>query len=349
MEAIGIVAGDVVCIRCIMGTGARKRGGGGREEGVKQKVTLWQLRQRQTQPLEIKIQVSLIRIRRWHEQCDGQIYVSFSGGMDSTVLLHLVRSIYPDAPAICVDALLYPEIRQHVKRTENVTIIRPEKRFKQVIEEYGWPIISKRTAQYIHEVQSAKGDTPTKRLRLTGIRSDGTFVGSMSMIPFKWQYLCNAPFKISDRCCHWLKKKPMAEAVKRFGYPFVGTRVEEAQQREQTYLLYGCNAFNIKRPRSTPLAFWLDSDIWEYVQRYNVPYSDIYDMGYTRTGCFACMFGIHLEREPNRFQRMQGTHPKLWRYCGAIGIPAVLDYIGVSYDKPAQPPLFEYAASGIML
>ena len=47
------------------------------------------------------------------------------------------------------------------------------------------------------------------------------------------------------------------------------------------------------------------------------------------------MYGCHLEKEPNRFQMLKETHPKLWNYCmkswdqGGSGMKEVLDYIGV--------------------
>lgn len=304
------------------------------------------LAQKIAQPLDIKIKMSLARIREWHTHWRGAVYVAFSGGMDSTVLLHLVRSIYPDIGGVFVDALSYPEIRQHVRATENVTILRPEMAFHQVAERYGWPVVSKRISQYVGEVQRAQGETATKRLRLTGIRTDGGY-SPLGKIPDKWQYLCGAPFKIHDHCCTIMKKQPMREIESR-KRAFVGIRVEESSQRCQMYYEHGCNAFDLKRPRSWPLAFWTDEDIWEYVRRFDVPYSSIYDMGYRRTGCFACPFGAHLEPEPNRFQRMRVTHPKLWRYCENIGLPDILDYIGVSYE-PRQIPLFEVASSGQVL
>lgn len=297
------------------------------------KVQRWQLKQRQSQPLEIKIRMSENRIRQWYTHWGGDVYVSFSGGMDSTVMLHLVRSIYPDVPAVFVRSLPYPEILEHVKVTENVTMLKPTKPFKQVVEEYGWPVISKRLAQYIGEVQRAKGETATKRLRLTGIKTNGDY-SPMGMISRKWQYLCNAPFSISDRCCHWLKKKPFAEAEKRFGWPYVGVRVAESQQREQTYYVYGCNAIDLKRPRSWPLAFWTDADIWQYIAQFDVPYSRLYDMGYTRSGCMFCGFGAHLESEPNRFQRMRETHPRQYEYIMfKLGMAEVLDFVGVSWRQ----------------
>lgn len=63
----------------------------------------YELRQMQSLPLELKIIKSTQRIREWYEYWDGQVYVSFSGGKDSTVLLHLVRQQYPEVPAVFVD------------------------------------------------------------------------------------------------------------------------------------------------------------------------------------------------------------------------------------------------------
>ena len=107
----------------------------------------------------------------------------------------------------------------------------------------------------------------------------------------------------------------------------------EGLNRELNWLRHGCNAFEHKRPISQPISFWLEKDIWDYLELYNVPYAKIYDMGWERTGCMWCAFGVHLEDEPNRFQRMAKTHPNLYRYCmDKLGFAEVLSYIGVPYE-----------------
>lgn len=104
-------------------------------------------------------------------------------------------------------------------------------------------------------------------------------------------------------------------------------------QRVSAYKRTGCNAFNTKRPQSKPLSFWLEEDIWEYIKEFNIPYADIYNKGYHRTGCMFCMFGVHLENYPNRFQRMAKTHPKLYKYCiEDLGLGEVLEFINVPYE-----------------
>jgi 3'-phosphoadenosine 5'-phosphosulfate sulfotransferase (PAPS reductase)/FAD synthetase len=115
--------------------------------------TLDDLRQLQALPLHLKIDLTKARIRQWvHEFGVEGVYVSFSGGKDSTVLLHLVRELYPDVPAVfCDTGLEFPEIREFVKTFDNVVILKPKLTFKQVIQKYGYPFISKETAEVVYQ------------------------------------------------------------------------------------------------------------------------------------------------------------------------------------------------------
>ncbi len=104
----------------------------------------WELQQMQSLPLKAKIIKSKKRIQEWFDYWGGNVYVSFSGGKDSTVLLHIARSIYPNIKAVFIDmGLEYPEIRSFVKTIGNVEWLKPERDFRSIILEYGYPIISK--------------------------------------------------------------------------------------------------------------------------------------------------------------------------------------------------------------
>lgn len=69
------------------------------------KRTIDDLAMLQALPLDVKIEKTKRRIKEWYDYWDGQVYVSFSGGKDSTVLLDLVRNVcgYTDVPAVFVD------------------------------------------------------------------------------------------------------------------------------------------------------------------------------------------------------------------------------------------------------
>jgi 3'-phosphoadenosine 5'-phosphosulfate sulfotransferase (PAPS reductase)/FAD synthetase len=288
----------------------------------------------QSLPLEAKIVKSQLRIREWYEYWNGEVYVSFSGGKDSTVLLHLVRELYPDVPAVfCDTGLEYPEIKQFVKETDNVVIIRPEMSFKTVLEKYGYPVISKKISRMIRDFQNPTDrNITTRNLYLTGLNGKGEPCPSMKMAE-KWRFLIDAPFKIDDRCCDVMKKKPLRKYEKETKRkPFIATMASESGARERGYLRAGCNSFNSKNPQSIPISFWLEEDIWEYLKSRSVPYSKIYDMGEKRTGCMFCTFGVNFEDTPNRFQRMYKTHPQLHKYCiNKLGLGQVLDYINIPY------------------
>ena len=297
-------------------------------------IKLWQLKQRQGLPLDIKEKLSIKRIREFYNEMDGDVYVAFSGGKDSTVLLDLVRRIYPDVPAVfCDTGLEYPEVKEFIKTVDNVTTIRPVISFHEVLDKYGYPVISKRVAIQTRVCQNpTPNNIKTRNLYLNGMRSDGK--ESMSWkIPNKWRKLIDAPFKVSEQCCYYMKKKPFKDYQKKTGlYPYLGTMASNSESRQSNYLRYGCNIIDGTRIRSSPLGFWLTEDIWNYIHKYNIPYCKIYDMGVRQTGCIFCMFGVHMNN-PNRFQTLKKTHPKLWEYCiYKLGLKEVLEYIGVEYE-----------------
>ena len=283
----------------------------------------WQLKQLKSLPLHVKILKSQQRIKEWYEYYNGEVYVSFSGGKDSTVLLHLARSVYPDIKAVfCDTGLEFPEIKEFVKSIDNVEIIRPEISFRNVLDKHGYPIISKEVAE---AVGGARKGQKSMIEKLTNEERKFNCT--------KYKYLLDAPFKISAQCCNEMKKKPFKKYEKTTGLkPIVGTMASESQQRQKAWLKYGCNAFESKRPMSKPISFWDEEDIWAYIRQENVEYSDIYNKGYKRTGCIFCMFGVHLEKYPNRFQNLEYTHPQLHDYCiNNLGLKDVLEYLNIEY------------------
>lgn len=294
----------------------------------------------QSLPLEIKVAKTKERIREWvnYYGVDG-VYVSFSGGKDSTVLLHIVRELYPDIEAVFVNTgLEYPEIQKFVKTFDNVTILRPKMRFDEVIKKYGYPFISKEVSQDIYEVQTY-GEQAKRTLSKFDENSEYNkrYNGRFSMA--KWKPLINIDFKISHFCCKVMKKSPLIDFEKITDKKsFIATMTIESRLRKNAWLKDGCNAFQQKRPHSSPMSFWTEQDILQYIKQNNIPIASVYGdivydngedkydtllcdngcklkcSGCQRTGCIFCGFGAHCKGN-DRFVRLKTTHPKQYEYC----------------------------------
>lgn len=300
--------------------------------------------------LEDKITMSKLRITEFYEHYNGNIVVSFSGGKDSTVLLHLVRSLYPDVKGVfCDTGLEYPEVKKHVKSLENIDIIHPQLSFRQVIDKYGWTYPSKETAKKIYY---ARKGSKWAQCAMEGKNSDGT-PSWFSERYKRWSFLIDTPFKISSKCCDVMKKKPFHDYMKQHGGcgMLVGTMTSESNLRKRAWLQTGCNAFSLGR--GMPLSFWTEQDVLQYILDENIQipavYGDIVKVGNKlvltgekRTGCMFCPIGVHLEKHPNRFQRMAKTHPKIYDYCiHKLGLGELLDYVGVDYKPHDEEQLWK--------
>lgn len=315
------------------------------------------LKELQSKSLEEKIQISTARIIEWYEHWDGKVYVSFSGGKDSTVLLDLVRRVYPDVPAVFSDTgLEFPEIREFVKSFDNVEWVKPSLSFPTILSEVGYPIISKDVSMNVKYAQ--KGSCWALK-RFDGLNKDDSPSFFKQIMYKKYKYLLKADFLISDVCCDAMKKKPIKKYEKEtHKHPYIGNMTEESQRRTSAWLKTGCNAFSSTRPISTPMAFWTEQDVLRYIQKYKLSYAPVYGelkesngilyfTNYNRTGCVFCGYGCHLEKEPNRFQTLAKTHPQLYDYCmrggkydestgmwipdKGLGMAKVLDYINVKW------------------
>lgn len=347
----------------------------------------YDLPQMQSLPLEAKITMTKLRIQQWYDHWLGEVYVSFSGGKDSTVLKHIVDSMYKDVPALFVNTgLEYPEIQKFVKDVKagkwdcfnpDVVILRPEMRFDEVLKKHGYPVISKRVSNAVDGAR--RKPDGVKMQQMLGTYSTN---GKLSMFNYgQHKRLLDADFGISDKCCNVMKKKPLKKYQKESGrVPIIATMAGESENRRVNWIRFGCNAFEGDNPRSAPMSFWTEQDILHYIKKFDVPYCPVYGdivvkpsdpdvpdnqmdiadylgeyteadqlttTGCNRTGCIFCMFGCHLEKGENRFQRLKRTHPRQYEYCikggemvdgkwqpskEGLGIGKVLDYIGVKYE-----------------
>ena len=194
----------------------------------------------------------------------------------------------------------------------------------------------------------------------------------------RYKFFLNAPFNISSKCCNIMKKEPLHRYNRQTKRkPITAQMADESKMRTQKWLQNGCNGFEMKSPISNPMAFWTEQDVLLYVKLFNIPIASVYGeivrdykaekqingqldfadceqafqleefelerpilktTGCDRTGCMFCGYGCHLEKSPNRFERMKETHPNQYDYImrptekGGLNYKEIIDWINENGD-----------------
>ena len=327
-------------------------------------MTIQDILQKQDLPYKAKVAHAELRAREFYDTIVGQMYnanchVSV-GGLDSITLYLFLQSICINVPGISVSSVEDKSI-QRIHKALGILTVKPLKSKAKVIQEYGFPVISKNSAEKISSLQNINAKESRIIAIMTGKTSKRQY-SRKTKLPDKWLKLfaghhseirpnlvCKiAPFKVSDRCCYWLKEKPCRDWGKeRNSYPYLGLMASEGGQRELGLIKNGCNYYSKSDTRSCPFAIFTRQDILQLAIDLKVPVPEIYGeikrkpdgTLYTtraqRSGCSMCGFGIHIEKRPHRFDRLKEDNPKEWAYwMYDVGWGQVLDWIGVEWEGP---------------
>lgn len=341
-----------------------------------------EFKMKQEYPYETKVAYARNRVKDFIAECNnrGKNYHVSVGGLDSITLLLFIRSLGYDPEAISVSSLEDKSIQKIHKQLGVIRLPsakRPDGRAwkkPQILQEFGFPVLSKEIASKIELLQNQTEKSATVRHAIiTGETGEyGGFRKNTRMkMSQKWlekfggyeneKEGCNyqiAPFKVSSKCCYYLKEKPCDDWAKEHNsVPFLGLMASEGGRRQKSLMINGCNYWGASTVRSCPFAIFNRQDILQLALDLNVPVPEVYgtierkDDGtlYTtkaqRTGCSICGFGIHLEKRPHRFDYLRQRSPLEWdfymnRCCidengNEYGWGLVLDYIGVPWrDDP---------------
>ena len=310
--------------------------------------------QKQRVPYSIKKRMSEQRIRDFYEEALSRglsCHVSV-GGLDSIVLAHLIREMgYTEEQIPFVSASTLEDISiQKVHKEMGVIVVKPLKSKVKILQEEGFPVLSKRIANKIntlanpteknktvrhaiitgecgelgHFATNSKMQLPKGYLKLFGgLDAEGRALG----------YKAPTNFKVSHMCCYYLKEAPCDNwAKEHHSVPFLGLMASEGGQRADALEEHGCNYFGKTTARSAPFAFYYHSDVVHLAVDLGVHIPEIYGdvviseeknefgdyeystTGEQRTGCSMCGFGIQLETRPHRFDRLWERNPKEWEF-----------------------------------
>ena len=128
------------------------------------------------------------------------------------------------------------------------------------------------------------------------------------------------PTKFTRWCCDVLKKDPTKDIPLK--HRIMGIRSEESSKRAARPQIDKIGY--LKLTVYKPIFSWLEWEIWDHIERYNLPYCSLYDEGFSRLGCVICPFicgtsrsgqaklKMHRERWPKHYVAFEKAMRRLW-------------------------------------
>lgn len=387
------------------------------------------LQAKQARDLDYKIESAVAAIQQAAAVCRHVPALAFSGGKDSTVLWHLIRTYAPDLAARLAvifgnTTLEYPEslrfarrlghdwapgrfheatpprtdrpglhyaaqqeVLTHLVQTGRLsTVLKADGKLKTTAaleracppgmladfqrrglvwpaghsmnfwwttDQYGYPILGK-----------ARSKLEARRINIDCFLRFSSSISPDPKLLAYYELLRRVKF--SNACCHILKKKPaeQLQAALDVDVIFKGLMAAESRPRRTNFVTRGY-LFRSHRPHlgddpfwhCQPLALWTDADIWTYIRRFDVPYSPLYDMGWTdsngtrhtikRNGCMACATDILFKN--NHMSMLRRTHPRHWQTFMARGMAAEIQKLQAAMRRHGQLSLFDVMDTGYLL
>lgn len=374
----------------------------------------------QKKPLAYKIEAAVRAIESGYDVCQSKAAIAFSGGKDSTVLWHLIKTHFAECHANTIvifgntgveypeslkfarelgrewggvnfhearpdrlkkDGLKYAaqvEVLEYLietgevgkvlkadgklkttKALERACPVDMRERFEReglvwkagtpksywwCADQYGYPILGK-----------AASKLKARRINIDCfLRFSNTASEDEELL--KYYEILNK-VKISQACCDILKKEPAERIQKALGVDviFKGLMAAESRSRKVNFSTRGY-LFKSKRAyldtpfyHCNPLSIWTDDDIWEYIRKFDVPYSPLYDLTYEdekgnrchmkRNGCIGCF--TDYGRKNSHMAVLRQTHPERWRAVMRYGMAGEIQKLRAAGKRFARPTLLD--------
>ena len=269
---------------------------------------------------------------------EGNFYISFSGGKDSTVLSYLIDMALPDnkIPRVYANTgieynIVVDFVRQMQEKDDRVVIIQPSVPIKPTLERYGYPFKNKMHSQYLDRYQRLGLCESVIKYR------DCLYEGWNKRCPQKLRYQFEDGFniRVSDKCCYFMKKHPCKEWSEAHNRPYMilGIMKTEGGVRDKGK----CLAFNGKHLKSFSPLMPMSKE-WEdwLINKFNIEICAIYKPPYNfdRTGCKGCPFNLHLQSD---LDVLDEFFPQERKQCEIIWKPVYDEYRRIGYRlKPYE-------------